>query len=153
MSRWSFGPLVLLFLLCSSPSLLAQTVSSPAATEDTIRALEEQERQAVLREDVTALELLWSDRLVVNNPQNTVSPDRAVVVDLVRRGLIRYARFDRRIEVIRFHNDIAVVMGSETIIRRAEAGDPTPVDRRFTHIWQRTGTAWRLIARHANALR
>ena len=31
-------------------------------------------------------------------------------------GLIRYSHFERRIETIRFNQDIAIVMGSETVV-------------------------------------
>lgn len=142
--------LLLLLLLLQPLALRAQGAASPSA-ESTIRALEEQERVAVLNEDVAALERLWSDRLMVNNPQNAVSPDRATVLDLVRRGLIRYSRFDRRIEAVRIQGDIAIVMGSEVIVRRAEVAAVQPaVDRRFTHVWRQSNGAWQLVARHAN---
>jgi hypothetical protein len=89
---------LLLLLLLVQPLELRAQQAAPANAESAIRALEEQERVAVLNEDLATLERLWSDRLMVNNPQNAVSPDRATVLDLVRGGLIRYSRFDRQIE-------------------------------------------------------
>jgi ketosteroid isomerase-like protein len=143
--------LLLLLLLVQPLALRAQ--QAPANVESAIRALEEQERVAVLNEDLVALERLWSDRLMVNNPQNAVSPDRATVLDLVRRGLIRYSRFDRQIEAIRVHGDIAIVMGSEVIVRRAEGAAAEPaVDRRYTHVWRQSNGVWQLVARHANII-
>ena len=103
---------LLLLLLLVQPLALRAQESAPTNTESAIRALEEQERVAVLSEDLAALERLWSDRLMVNNPQNAVSPDRATVLDLVRRGLIRYSRFERQIEAIRVQDDIAIVIRS-----------------------------------------
>ena len=47
--------------------------------EDVIRQLEEQERQAVLKQDLTALERLWSEEFIVNNPQNQISSSRDAV--------------------------------------------------------------------------
>ena len=144
---------LLLLLLLVQPLALRAQESAPTNTESAIRALEEQERVAVLSEDLAALERLWSDRLMVNNPQNAVSPDRATVLDLVRRGLIRYSRFERQIEAIRVQGDIAIVMGSEVIVRRAEVAAAQPaVDRRFTHVWRQSNGAWQLVARHANVL-
>jgi len=142
---------LLLLLLLVQPLALRAQESAPANTESTIRALEEQERVAVLNEDLAALERLWSDRLMVNNPQNAISPDRATVLDLVRRGSIRYSRFDRQIEAIRVQGDIAIVMGSEIITRNAEVAAAQPaVNRRFTHVWRQSNGAWQLVARHAN---
>jgi len=142
---------LLLLLLLVQPLALRAQESAPANTESTIRALEEQERVSVLNEDLAALERLWSDRLMVNNPQNAISPDRATVLDLVRRGSIRYSRFDRQIEAIRVQGDIAIVMGSEIITRNAEVAAAQPaVNRRFTHVWRQSNGAWQLVARHAN---
>ena len=83
--------------------------------EDVIRQLEEQERQAVLQQDFAALERLWAEEFIVNNPQNQISTSRGAVLALVQQGLIRYAVFERRIESIRFSVDIAIVMGAETV--------------------------------------
>jgi ketosteroid isomerase-like protein len=146
----SFLPLVLGGL----PLIVfAQLQGSPSSEERTIRSLEEQERMAVLNEDVAALERLWAEDFIVNNPQNEISADRNAVLDRVRRGLIRYSKFERQIEAIRFNDDIAIVMGSETVVPKSNAADSNrAVRRRFTNIWRKTGATWRAIARHANAI-
>lgn len=121
--------------------------------EDTIRQLEEQERQAVLKEDTAALERLWSEEFIVNNPQNRITSSRDDALMLVKRGLIRYAAFERRIEAIRFNDDIAIVMGAETVEPvgdTARAG--SIVERRYTNIWRKKNAVWRMIARHANVI-
>ena len=121
--------------------------------EDVIRQLEEQERQAVLQQDFAALERLWAEEFIVNNPQNQISPSRDAVLALVQRGLIRYAAFERRIESIRFNTDIAIVMGAETVEPVGDAPRAGgKVERRFTNIWRRHETTWRMIARHANVI-
>jgi ketosteroid isomerase-like protein len=141
-----------LLLIAGLPSSVAAQ-QFHEATEDTIRGLEEQERVAVLKEDVPALEKLWSENLVVNNPQNEISPNRGAVLDRVKHGLIRYSQFDRRIEAIRVDGDFAIVMGSETVARKDEAGGAAaPVNRRYTNIWKRSGKTWRMIGRHANVI-
>lgn len=121
--------------------------------EDSIRQLEEQERHAVLSEDVAALERLWSEEFIVNNPQNKVTLSRDDALERIKQGLIRYAAFERRIEAIRFNDDIAIVMGAETV---EPIGD-TPragkiIERRYTNIWKKNGATWRMIARHANVI-
>ena len=121
--------------------------------EDVIRQLEEQERQAVLKQDLAALERLWSEEFIVNNPQNQISTSRGDVLALVKRGLIRYAAFERRIESIRFNADIAIVMGAETVepVGDAPRAGGT-VERRFTNIWRKQDATWHMIARHANVI-
>lgn len=121
--------------------------------DETIRQLEEQERHAVFSEDITRLERLWSEEFMVNNPQNRITLSRDDALGLVRRGLIRYAAFERRIEAIRFHGDIAIVMGAESVKPIGEtprAG--TTVERRYTNIWKKEESGWRMIARHANVI-
>jgi len=142
--------LLFLLLLVHPLALRAQDAASNA--ESVIRSLEEQERVALLNEDLAALERLWSERFVVNNPQNTVSQDRAAVLDLVRRGLIRYSRFDRQIEAIRIQGDMAIVMGSEAVVRRDAAAGQPALPRRFTHVWRQVNGTWQLVARHANVV-
>lgn len=153
MTRRFAGPLLSLLLACSSSMSAAQSEERLDATENTIRSLEEQERIAVLKEDVQALERLWSEQLIVNNPQNEISADRSVVLDRVKRGLIRYSQFDRRIESLRINEDLAIVMGSETVVRKVDTASATQtVRRRFTNIWRKAGPTWRMIARHANVV-
>jgi ketosteroid isomerase-like protein len=129
------------------------TEETMGADEKTIRSLEEQEVIAVLNEDIPALERLWSDQMVVNNPQNGITATRADVIDRVRRGLIRYSSFERRIEALRFSGDVAIVMGAETVVRKGgPPGSDAPIHRRFTNIWKRSGSTWHSIARHANVV-
>lgn len=105
----------------------------------------------MLKQDFAALERIWSEHFMVNAPMNQVAPNRAVVLDIFRQGLAHYASFDRRIERLRLAGDLAFVMGSETVqpIGSAPLAGQT-VERRFTHVWQKDGGAWRLVARHAN---
>lgn len=150
--RFAASLLPLLFAFSASVSA-AQPPEQRAADENTIRSLEEQERAAVLKEDVPALEQLWSEQLIVNTPQSEISADRSVVFDRIKRGLIRYSQFDRLIEAIRFNGDLAIVMGSETVVRKGDPATATPaVHRRFTNIWRKSGSTWRMIARHANVV-
>lgn len=143
---------LLLILACTGSSMaIAQEASGTAPDEAKIRALEDQEREAVLAGDTAALERLWSEQLTVNNPQSRVSASRQDVFDLVKRGLIKYQSFERRIEAIRQHGDVVIVMGAEEVVPVGDmprAGQK--LQRRFTNIWKKEAGAWKLIARHAN---
>jgi ketosteroid isomerase-like protein len=153
MTRRVHVALAVLLCICALPAAAAVPDETGAAKETAIRSLEDQERTAVLREDVKALERLWSEQLIVNTPQSDISADRSAVLDRIKRGLIRYSQFDRVIEAIRFSDTIAIVMGSEIIVRKVDgAGTPKPVRRRFTNIWRQSAEGWRMIARHANVV-
>ena len=129
------------------------TEEAMTADERAIRSLEERQTIAILTEDLATLEQLWSERFIVNNPQNGISATRDVVIDRVRRGLIHYSSYEERIEEIRLWGDVAIVMGSETVVPKRDAIPASqPVNRRFTNIWLRSGSTWRAIARHANVI-
>lgn len=142
---------LLLAALLSSAAFAQSQPRASASQEETIRALENQEREAVLAADTATLERLWAESMIVNNPQSSISADRNVVLGLVRSGRIRYSSFTRTIEAIRFDGDLAIVMGAEEV---AAAGDAPragqAVHRRFTNLWKKRGATWVMVARHAN---
>ncbi|HUF09795.1 MAG TPA: nuclear transport factor 2 family protein [Rhodothermales bacterium] len=132
-------------------SLAQEAQALEGSDEDVIRAVEDQERLAVLNRDLESLKRVWSEQLIVNAPGNRVSPNREVPLGMIQRGLIDYASFERRIEALRIYGDIAIVMGAETIEPQGaapRAGET--IQRRFTHVWKKDGEMWRLIGRHAN---
>jgi hypothetical protein len=116
--------------------------------ETEIRELEERGRVAFLAADVETLGVMWDDRFVVNSPLEVVN-DKARVLGLLASGKIRHTRDDVVIERLHRFGDIVVVMGRDTV-----DGPPHGdlMDRRFTNVWQRQGGAWKMIARHAQAV-
>ena len=117
--------------------------------EQEIRTLEEQGRVAFLAGDTATLDAIdGTSRLLVNSPLNLVN-DKAKVLDLLGKGLIRHTRDDVEIEHIARYGDVVAVMGRDTV-----DGPPsnTLTHRRFTNIWQLQNGAWRMIARHAQVI-
>ena len=141
----------LFLLLCSLPA--AQAWASPE-TEAQIRQLEQGMAEALVATDTEALQALWAEDFAVNNPANTVLPDRASVMERVHAGIIQYAQYEQHIELLRIHGDTAIVMGEERIRPTGEApGAGSTIVRRFTNIWMRDSQGqWRLTARHANVI-
>lgn len=145
---------MMLFILTAGLACATTSGSAHSTNDETaIRALEEQERLAVLNQNFTALEGIWSERFMVNTPTNQVAPNRSVVLATFRQGLAAYSSFERNIERVLMDGDLAIVMGRETIkpMGNAPMARQT-VPRRFTHIWKKEGGAWRLLARHANVI-
>ena len=68
---------------------------SSTGDEMMIRQLEEQERQAVLNQDTAALEGIWSEAFVVNNPRNAISMSRGDVY-IFSRNVKFYERMHQR---------------------------------------------------------
>lgn len=144
---------LLLVFLTFGGAKLAFAQGSVSDEEAAIRSLEERVRSDVLNRDTLALMSVWSEHFVVNAPANRVAPNRRAVFDLIRQGMIHYSSFEATIEHIRVDGDLAIVMGAETVrpIGKAPLAGQT-VKRRFTHLWQKQGGSWRLIARHANII-
>ena len=96
--------------------------SEPATDwEQEIRTLEEQGRIAFLLGDIPTLDRLMDDRLLVNSPLNVVN-DKAKVLDLLGKGLIRHTRDDVTIEHIA-RTIISLVGSTSRIVYR-----PLPQD-------------------------
>lgn len=148
-----FTVAMLMVFFMAGPASGEATTGEEAALERVIRKLETEEREAVLRGDLQALETLWAADFTVNSPQNRISSSSAEVLDLVRSGVIRYSSFAREIEALRFYGDTVIVMGQEVVTPVGNAPNAgESVRRRFTNIWIKQGDQWRLAARHANAI-
>lgn len=131
------------------------SISAAAADEQIIariRDLEERERRAVLAGDVAAIEGFWDPAFLVNAPNNRLLVGRDATLDLVRSGVIQFSRFDRVTERVEVEGDVAVTMGSETIVQQRGPQAGQVIQRRFTNMWRLKDGQWRLRFRHANVV-
>lgn len=138
-----------LFLTCNSNSVIAQ---DPREAE--IRRLEKLERESVLKGDSAVLfDKIWSPDLIVNTPANVVGTVEGTKAQL-RSGNLNYLSFERGIEKITFHDNIAIVMGSETIKPQGhQVNAGKTVSRRFTNVWLFKNDRWTIIARQATIIK
>ncbi len=118
--------------------------------EEEIRRVNAQEVAGLLRNNVAALERLWSNDFVVTNPLNKFV-SKQEVLGLINSGILAFASYERRIEYVHLYGSLAVVAGSETVTwagKMPDAGKTSLL--RFTGIWMREKGRWRQVARHAN---
>lgn len=156
--------LILFLILFSVLSAFGQkpdsskTSNKTKATEEVIRKLDDEERQAALDRNLVALERLWSEDFTVNAPNNAVSVGKKAVMEtFVKSGIINFSSYERKIEFIRLDGDYAFVFGLETLIPKTDAPSAglvagLTVNRRYTNIWKNEKGTWRLFARHANVI-
>ena len=117
---------------------------------DEIRSLENQEREAYINGDITKLSGLWSSALVVTNPDNSVKTLSGIKTDLLKNKESIFP-FERIIEKITIKDNVAVVMGREiTTAPMSSDAQQKPITRRFTNIWTKNGSEWKLTARQAS---
>jgi hypothetical protein len=130
----------------SASCLIAQN----AETE--IRNLEQMEVQAILAKDSVTLLKLWDKDYTVNSPDNVIYFAGKTTLD---RPVLKRDRttFTRNIEHITIKENFAFSMGSETVVPAGDAPQNGQiVKRRFTNIWQKQESGWKLIGRHANII-
>ena len=128
---------------------LALIAQNDAQKEAEVRAMEQQEVQALLQKDTVTLKKIWSPDFMVNSPFNMVFIGGQV--GLVSAGIISYSSFIRNIEHVMVLKDVVINMGSETVI--PSGLDPMAgqtIQRRYTNIWVKEKGDWILVARHAN---
>jgi hypothetical protein len=121
-------------------------------SEAEIRNLEQTEVQAVIKKDTTTLKKLWDKDYVVNNPDNKIILAKSNPLD---RPVLQKARtsFTREVENILINDNIAISMGSETVVPIGnDLKSGQTINRRYTNIWMKKEGTWKLIARHANVI-
>jgi hypothetical protein len=132
--------------------LLGLTYNVSVAQQDKeteIRKLENMEGDAFVKKDTITLFKLFSPELLVNSPSNRVATLQDIKT-LIRSGKIDVVSVEKIIEKIRFVQNIAIVMGHDIVKPQGgmqNAGKT--VTRRYTDIWMKDETGWRLTARQA----
>ena len=121
-------------------------------TSEEFHELEERERHAVLAGDAEAIESFWSPELLVNGPHNRLLVGIDATLDMVRKGIIDFERFDRSVERVEIEADIAVSMGSEAIMQKRGPQSGELIHRRYTNVWRLLDGQWKLRFRHANVI-
>jgi len=125
-----------------------QNDSMKASIEQEIRRLDAAHADAVLRGDLAAMDTIWTEDFIVNNPFNEI--DKA---DRIRSGGVSYSSFLREIEAVRIYENTALVMGKETVVPKGKSPDAgKTIHRRYTNIWMMREGKWRLVARHASVI-
>lgn len=141
-----------LFLAIASFFCTASLCAQDNSTETEIRRLEQSEVQAILQKDSVALLKLWDADYTVNSPDNIIYFAGKTTLD---RPVLKRARtaFTRDVEHVSIKGTFAFSMGSETVTPMDEQhGSGQVVKRRFTNIWEKQSTGWKLVGRHANVI-
>lgn len=140
---------IVMCFLCTTTNAWPQ-----GSKEAEIRRMETLERESVLKGDSVALfDKIWSPDMIVNTPANIVGTVEGTKAHF-RSGDLNYLSFQRNIEKITIHDNVAIVMGGEVIKpqgKQLNAGKT--VSRRFTHVWLYKNGAWSIIARQATIIK
>jgi hypothetical protein len=107
-------------------------------------------RQAQLAGDIESLDRLLDDDLIFTGPDGLLYGKRDDL-DAHRAGAIRITKLEPSEEHVQDFGEIAVVsvrMEMRGSFQGADFGGPF----RYTRIWRRTDSGWRIVAGHVSAM-
>ena len=134
--------------------LFALSAEAQKSKNETVHSLitrfEQEEVDALLRNDLAAVRAHWAPDYVVNNPFGKVVNASE---GPIQAGSLTYTLFARNIERIVVQKDVVIVMGSERVVPKPPSADAgKTINRRFTNFWMRRNGKWLLTARHASVI-
>lgn len=110
------------------------------------------EIDAILRNDLEALDRLWSEELVMSSNENLIFT-KAQVFGFFQNGLVQLERLERSVSKHIVKGDTVFLIGNQQMLPRAgsaiigaEAGKL--VISSFMAGWMREDGAWKLVAWH-----
>jgi hypothetical protein len=132
----------------------AQSVVHESTEETSIRhiveKLDDEELQVAQRNDLVALDQLWSDELTVNAPHNQIVRKQQVFGFIKKQSGLQYESVERHREAMVVKPDFVVTMGYEVVKPKGDTDNSgKTVNRRYTNVWHLESGRWRLIARQA----
>lgn len=127
---------------------MADQINSAQRIE--IEELDQQEAQAMLAGDVSALQRLWADDLVVNSTANLIA-SKHILLEMISKGLLRLRVYERRaVRIARFDN-LAISTGSEISQLIGNARE-FKLFTSYMNVWAKRADRWQLIGRHVGMI-
>ncbi|HVN27981.1 MAG TPA: nuclear transport factor 2 family protein, partial [Candidatus Binataceae bacterium] len=112
-----------------------------------IEQLEADEAAARVANDVTRLDALWADELIINATENIIY-DKGHFLLRVRSGQVRFKSFERKISRLSIKGDMAITTGNESIIPEIGPDAGKTVFCSYMNVWVKGGAAgYQLLGR------
>ncbi len=143
--------LIFLLFLTNGVKTNAQNEVDNSVLESKIKKLDLAHARAIFEENTRALDSLMADNVTVNHPTNKIVLEKKELLEMIKKGVIRYTAFERYPETFLFYKDMVIVMGNEKVIPATGAPNGgVKLNRRYTNIWMNQNGHWQLHVRHAN---
>jgi hypothetical protein len=115
-----------------------------------IKDLELREADAMLRADVSALDALWSDDLLVNSTSNLIA-DKRILLGVIGDGRLRLRSYSRLTLRAMINGDTIITTGNESSqLEGAAAG--IVLHCSYMNAWIKRDLAWLLFGRHVGLI-
>src|SRR5512147_875379 len=118
-------------------------LSKFAAAQREVIATDDRRVDALRRADTAALDKIYQDDYTLVTPTGTIRSKADQLRELAS-GQFRYETLEVTERTVRVYGDVAVLVEREKT-RIVNAGHPLGGDTRFTRVYRRFGTEWRVI--------
>jgi ketosteroid isomerase-like protein len=118
--------------------------------ETEIQALEQREAEAMRAADVSTLQTLWAEDLIVNSTANLIA-GKQILLEMINSGRLRLRTYERRPVRITTFGDLAISTGNEV---SQLVADPREYKLfvSYMNVWGKRDGEWRLVARHVGMI-
>jgi uncharacterized protein (TIGR02246 family) len=139
--------LITLLAIAFSVSGFAKTVQTPndGCVEQTIRQLENENREATLKNDASVFERLLADDWLNTNANGTVTT-KAQLMTLLKSGTFKISSLEYDDVVVRAYKDTAVVTGRSTSTRMGQDNKLITGQVRFTRVYVKRDSGWQVVS-------
>lgn len=124
---------------------LAQPTNGDGNLEQTIRQLENENRQATLNNDAKVFERLLADDWINTNANGTVTT-KAQLLNLLKSEAFKFAAIEYDDVLIRTYKDTAIVTGRSTTKRTGQDNNILTRQVRFTRVYVRRDKGWQVVS-------
>ncbi len=129
---------------------MSTTDERNAMEQREIEALEQREAQAMRGADVSTLQTLWADDLIVNSTSNLIA-GKQILLEMIRNGRLNLRTYERRPVRIAVFGDLVVTTGNEVSQLIGDTAE-FKVFVSYMNVWMKRGGNWQLIARHVGLI-
>ena len=116
-------------------------------TERVILRLENEGREATLKNDIEANNRLLADNWLNINPDGSITT-KAKLLELLKDGSFKIMSIENDEVMVRVYGDAAVVTGRSTTKRVGAGSEVLARQVRFTRVYARNGKRWQVVSAH-----
>ena len=125
----------------------SETPNENGETEQIIRRLENEGREATLKNDIAANDRLLADNWMNINPDGSITT-KAKLMELLKDGSFKIMSIENDEVMIRVYGDAAVVNGRSTTKRAGQGSEVIARQVRFTRVYAKSKGQWRVVSAH-----
>src|SRR6185437_1493187 len=116
-------------------------------TEQVILQLENEGREATLKNDIAANDRLLADNWMNINPDGSITT-KAKLLELLKDGSFKIMSIENDEVMVRVYDDAAVVTGRSTTKRAGQGSEVMARQVRFTRVYAKNKGKWQVVSAH-----